>query len=627
MSFLRWLPLIREWRRRIFFWHGRSGGSREFIPDRHDDHALVLTVTKPSHVPRWQQLRFLHRLLSPKERKIFFLCAIVFLISASIGLVSVLRPRFVLVPTVGGSMTEALVGTPKFINPLYAPQNDVDRDLVALIYSGLFRTDDQLIPQPDLAERYRWIEDRRALEMTLRKDARFHDGEPVTSDDVVFTYQAAQNPAWRSPLLRLYRGITVTRIDDYTVQFRSDKSNPSLLYDLTLGILPAHLWEDVAETNAPLADLNIRPVGSGPYRVSSFTRDSKGAILTYTLKRVSNHYGVKPFLQERAFRFYPDRKQAIAAMRGNQVDALAFVSWSEVDEVKNERIHAFSISLPQETVAFFNTNAEILKDERVRQALGLAIDKQELSNLIGSHVEPVSSPFPFLMTSTTPASDLDAARSLLLEAGWELAEGASMRTKRPVPAKKSPRTKKTTASADQAAVAASSTPLILIIDAPNQSDLQKTADYLKRRWSLLGAHVEIRTNDTGTLKRGMTKDRAYDVLIWNVLLPPTQNLRTFWESAQATEGGRNFSNLKDRHVDTWLDAVEEATSTDMLREARQRLSDAIVARTPALFLLRSSYAYLVASNVRGAHDLLMALPADRLLQGATWYEKTGWRWK
>lgn len=626
MPFFRWFSIIRRWRRRLFFWHGRPDGSREFTPDRHDDHALVLTVTKPSHVPRWQQWRFLQRLFTSNERKIFFICAILFLFSMGLGLADTLRSRFVLVPTVGGTLTEAVIGSPKLINPLYAPQNDVDRDLTALVYSGLFRTDDQLAPQPDLAESYRWIEDRRTLEVTLHKDARFHDGEPVTADDVVFTYQAAQNVAWRSPLLRLYRGLTVLRMDDQTVQFRTDKSHPSLLHDLTLGILPAHLWEDVAETNAHLADLNIRPVGSGPYRSSSFTRDSKGAILAYTLKRVPSYYGIKPFLQERTFRFYPDRKQALAAMRGNQVDALAFVSWNEAESAKNERIRTYGIALPQETVAFFNTNANILKDERVRQALQLAVDRQELRDLIGPHVEPVTSPFPFFAVTSTSVPNLDAARALLVASGWELAEGTSVRAKRPEPTKAT-RTKRSTKSTEGTLPLASSTPLALVIDAPNQPDLQKTAEYLKRRWSLLGAHVEIRMSDADALKRGMVKDQIYDVLVWNVLLPPTQNLRTFWESAQAVEGGRNFSNLKDRSVDRWLDAVEYATSTEVLHAARMGLSEAIMTRTPALFLLRSSYAYLVARNIQGAHDLLIALPADRLLQSASWYAKTGWRWK
>lgn len=626
MPIFRWLSLARRWWQRLFFWHGRPEGSNEFTPDLHHDHALVLTVTKPSSVPRWQQWRFLHRLLSPRERKIFLICAAVFLISAGIALINVLLPRFVRVPTIGGTFTEALVGSPKLINPLYAPQNDVDRDLAALIYSGLFRLDDQLAPQPDLAENYRWMDERRTLEVSIRKDARFHDGEPVTSDDVVFTYEAAQNPAWRSPLLRVYRGLLVTRIDDQTVQFHLDNPNPSLLYDLTLGILPAHTWEDVADANAPLADMNIKPIGSGPYRFSSFTRDSKGAIQTYTLAGFSRYYGVRPFLQERAFLFYPDRKQALAAMRGNQIDALAFTSWSEAESIKNDRVRAYNISLPQETIAFFNTQTDRLKDERVRHALQLAVDRNELRDVVGPHVEPIYSPFPFLTDATATAADLDAARTLLVAAGWHLTEGSSVRTKL-LDSAKAARQKRAAKSTDQTETAASSTPLTIVIDTPNQPDLQKVADYLKRRWSLLGIQVDVRATDADTLKRGVVKDRAYEVLVWNVLLPPTQNLRTFWDSANAVSGGLNFSNLKDGNVDRLLGTVEESTSTEMINAARARLSNTITAHTPALFLLRSTYAYLVANNIQDVRDLTIATPADRLLQSAGWYVKTGWRWK
>jgi peptide/nickel transport system substrate-binding protein len=112
----------------------------------------------------------------------------------------VAAPHLIRVPTDGGTITEALIGSPKLINPLYAPLNDVDRDLAALIYSGLFRLDEKLEPQPDLVERYEWRENGKVLELTLRKDARFHDNTPVTADDVVFTYQSFKSAVWRSPL-------------------------------------------------------------------------------------------------------------------------------------------------------------------------------------------------------------------------------------------------------------------------------------------------------------------------------------------------------------------------------------------------------------------------------------------
>jgi ABC-type transport system substrate-binding protein len=99
--------------------------------------------------------------------------------------------RTELVPTGGGVFTEAVEGTPKLINPLFAPANDVDRDLVALIFSGLFRLDGQLNAVPDLTESFRWLENGKTLEVRLRNDARFHDGQPVTAHDVVFTYNAA----------------------------------------------------------------------------------------------------------------------------------------------------------------------------------------------------------------------------------------------------------------------------------------------------------------------------------------------------------------------------------------------------------------------------------------------------
>ena len=274
--------------------------------------------------------------------------------------------------------------------------NDVDRDLSALVYSGLFRLDAQLDPQPDLVESYEWREEGNVLELRLRKDARFHDHTPVTADDVVFTYQSVKNPSWRSPLAATFRQINPIRVDDTTVQFQLDKSNPQILTDLTLGILPAHLWKDIPGGNATLADINLRPIGSGPYQANSLRRDARGQILSYHLGRFEGFYGLKPHIQEWQFRFFTDRSQAMQALKNRQVDAFAFVPWSETAAFKRERLRSLQLQLPQETVAFFNLKDPLLKDAALRSILSQSIDRSELEELVKPHASLVDSPFRFL---------------------------------------------------------------------------------------------------------------------------------------------------------------------------------------------------------------------------------------
>ncbi len=620
-----WLRRVKAWWHRIFFWQSKEEGSRQFKPDVGHDHALVLAVTKKNLFPGLSQLRFLFRVLNKQERGMLVAAGLVGVFSILVGIGAFIQPHLHAIPGEGGILTEALVGSPKLLNPLYAPQNDVDRDLVALIYSGLFRIDADLNPQPDLATSYHWLEDDRTLEVRLRKDIRFHDGLQVTANDVVFTYQAAKDPSWRSALGNAFRDITVIRVDDQTVQFQLPTKNSAFLYDLTLGILPAHAWEDVRNTNAYLADVNLKPIGSGPYRVSSFTRDTRGQILKYHLRVNPDYYGMKPHIHEWVFRFYPDREQALYALQTNQVDSLAFVPWGEASQVKNENVQRISLELPQETVAFFNTNDVLLKDEGVRKALALAVDPAELEQLANGHATLIDGPFPFLQheLSTSSRGNLTASRDALTALGWTLREGESVRSYQ-APQGTSNKKSRTQPRADSTVT---TTKLHLTISVPDQTDLLKVADFLKRRWSLIGVRVDIRTDDSETLLRQAVDQRDYQLLIWNILLSPNQDISLFWSSEYATGRGLNLANLTDRDVDKALLEVKRATSTDALLRGRVQVAKAVTNHAPALFLLRPAYAYLLNKHVRGIRPMHISTPSDRLLQSADWYIKTEWTWK
>ncbi len=619
------LSKLRTWWQRWFFWQRGTTGSTEFKPEAHHDHALVLAIKEPTTRTHLQHLRFLNHVFSPHERRFFWGSIGVCCLALSLGVFLIIRPHLVAVPASGGMLTEALVGTPKLINPLYAPLNDVDRDLCALIYSGLFRVNEALVPIPDLAERYRWSDDGKTLEISLRKDARFHDGTPVTARDVVFTYDTVRNPSWRSPIASIFKHVEPIRVDDTTVQFRVDQANPNLLMDLTLGILPAHIWEDVQGPTAALAEANLKPIGSGPYQLESLKRDQKGNLFSFKLSKFSGYYGQAPYLDSWQFRFYPDRIQAQAALQNKQVDALAFVPWQDVTDMKHGNIQSATIELPQETIAFLNVKHPLLKDVRLRQALNLAIDKHELQELIGDNARVVGSPFPFIEATSTYSSDIEGARILLNTLGWRLPADGSVRV---FEALVTPRSKsKNTAPSTPKPTHSSSTELALTIDLPNQADLIKVAELLKRRWSLLGIRVDVQAHNPEDLLQNAISKRNYQVLLWNVLLSPTQDISVFWHSDNTNNQGLNLSNLTDRDVDQALDATKTATSTNAFEAARQTLSNMILKQTPAIFLLRPAYAYLLSQDVKGVRNMRLSRPSERLLRASDWYLSTSWKWR
>lgn len=618
------LDRVRGVVRRAFFWLPSSSKeeSSERPPEAHHDHALVLSVVAPERMPRLGQLRHLLRFLTPLETRLFLSAAMLAVLSLGTAATAFTLSRLISVPVVGGTLTEAVVGEPKYLNPLDAPTNDVDRDLVRLIYSGLFRLNGTEVV-PDLAEHYRWSEDRKTLTVRVRKDARFHDGVPLTAADVRFTIENAQDPSRKSPLRGTFHGVRVSIPDQTTAIFTLDRPDPQFLIKLTIGILPAHVWQNIPSTNARLSDLNLKPIGSGPFRVKSFLRDNLGGIHSYTLERVDRFYGAKPFIKTAVFRFFTDRVSAMDALKANLVDAVAFSAPEDARSLAaSGRVRDIKLELPQMTIAFFNVKDKILSSNEIRQALTLAVNRTELLTAQGGSAELLDGPYPFETVSST-SPDLERARELLTEANWILPPNGNIRIWSPKPQKK-----KKPLAATALAIAASSTELAVTVSFPNDAALEPVAESLKRAWSLLGIHVTLEPLTTEELMRRATRERTTHIVLLNILLGPDQDLFPFWWSGQAADRGLNISNLKNRAVDDALEALRNTTTTESLRRARGTLSSAILATTPALFVSRPIQHYLISQNVKGIPERITAFaPAERFQTMEQWYKKMGWRWK
>lgn len=615
---LAFLQRLRVLFKRIFFWHEGNTRTNEQIHAHTHDHALVVGVTKPKTVPKWRQLRYAARVFNRKEKRMVAIAALLFIVTGSAAATLLFGTHVETVPAVGGRVIEAVVGAPKYPHPFYASTNDPDQDLTALVYAGLFRRTDGSRVAPDLVERYEWTEDGTRLTLALREDARFHDGVPVTAADVAFTIAAAKDVSWKSNLQNALRGVSIESAVAREIVLTLDRADTGLLDTLTFGILPAHIWQDIPPGSAHLADANIKPIGAGPFRVRSFIRDTRGAIVAYTLERNSQYHGLKPYIQFLELRFFPDHVLAEEALRAGQVDALAFVPGPSVEDLaKHDRLDASIMELPQETIAFFNVNDDTLKDLKVRQALMLAVEREEVVAAQAGIASPVYGPFPFVAQSapsSTAEERMDDARALLTEAGWRYPSANEADA-----AREGIRIK---------ANSSSTTPLALTLTVPDVPDLVAVADVLKRRWALLGAEISVHIENPEVLARAITTNRDAQILLWNVLLTSAQDQYPIWWSGEATGRGLNLSNLSDRDVDDAIEGIRLATTTQALAAARQTFTDAVLARAPAAFLTRPGYGYVHTTRIQGLPERMqLGAPSDRFATISDWYVKTGWRWK
>ncbi|MFA4955141.1 MAG: ABC transporter substrate-binding protein [Patescibacteria group bacterium] len=594
-------------------------------PETEPDRALVISITAPKKIPGLSQLRNSYRILSSKEQKVAFAALAIFILSLGTAFIALASSHWGTTPTSGGALSEALVGQPKFINPIDAVANDVDRDLVKLVYSGLFKYQG-LESVPDMAKDYAWSDDRKTLTVHLKPNIFFHDGVALTTEDVLFTLDTLQDPAHKSPVLPLYRNIKASAPDQSTVIFELDKPDVNFLSKLTIGIMPAHLWQELPSDSLRLSDLNLKPVGSGPFKIKSFTRDNLGNIHSYTLEKFDKYYGTKPFIKTVSFQFFADRKQASEAFKTGLVDSLAFNSAGDAARLTGAQNKLdVRLELPNETVAFFNLKRKPLQSKEVRTALALAVDRSQLLESQNITAQPVAGPFPFA-SDAPPKADLEQARKILDLAGWVLPENGNVRHL--APKKPEPTKGKKTVAITTPTPTASTTELAVSIVVPDEPDLVNAAEGLKRQWSLLGVKVEIIPVSMDEVLRRATRERSADVVLLNVYLGPDQDLFPFWWSGQTGDRGLNFSGLSDRSVDDALEKVRNATSSEALPALQKALTQSIQTTVSAVFLARPVQHYLVHSRIKGVNlNPLIAEPADRFDDLTNWYVKTWFKWK
>ena len=194
--------------------------------------------------------------LKTKDRLLFGVFFSLFLFGAILLVIDFYFKNTAIVPAPGGTLKEGVVGQPQFINPIYA-QTDVDRDLVNLVFSGLMKYGKDGQIEPDLIKDYQIENQGRVYIITLKKSVFFHDGQPLTADDVIFTIQSIQNPDLKSPLLAKWYGVEIEKLSDYQIKFTLKNPYPAFLENLTLKILPAHIWKNVSPQNFLFSPYNL----------------------------------------------------------------------------------------------------------------------------------------------------------------------------------------------------------------------------------------------------------------------------------------------------------------------------------------------------------------------------------
>jgi peptide/nickel transport system substrate-binding protein len=549
-------------------------------------------------------------------RALFFFFVGLLVLSA-VGLLYIVEAEIVVpVPAYGGELTEGIVGSPRFINPVLAI-SDADNDLTSLVYSGLLKATPTGTYIPDLAESYDVSQDGLTYTVHMRPDATFQDGTPVTADDVIFTVEKVQDQALKSPVYADWVGVTATEVDSHTVTFTLKTPYAPFVQNLTLGILPKALWQDVSDDEFPFSNLNTNPIGSGPYKVSGIGRGSDGVPSSYTLTAFNNYALGEPYLTTLTFRFYQSEDALTSALSQGQVEAGSGISPEALGSVSGLQVE--TAPLNRVFGVFFNQNQSVvLRDVAVRQALNDAIDRSDLvQKVLGGYGVPLDGPIPPSLLNgaaeapqSATSSDALAAQAEqeLIKDGWVLNSAGVLQ--------------KTTGKGSSATTETRSFDLSTA-DVP---ELRAAAEYLKEQWAKMGASVNIQIFEQGDLTQNVIEPRKYDALLFGEVVGREPDLFAFWDSSQRNDPGLNIAMYANTAADAALEDMR--TTNDSAQQAKdyQTFETQLASDVPAVFLYAPDFVYTVPNDLLGLTLGLIETPSDRFLSVTQWHRQVDYVW-
>lgn len=628
----RWFSRINfsfliTWLKNIF-WRGQT--------QLELDKKLVFSLAK-SRWPSFKQLKYVKKYLNPAERLAVGVCLAIILFSSIFLAARFYKTHLRVIPIAGGDYTEGAVGSIKYINPLYASVSDLDSDLAELVYSSLFKRNARAELVNDLAEKYEVSPDGRTYLIKVRSDAVWHNGSPVTVDDVVFTFEAIKNIKYKSTWREAFSGVEITKVDDKTMAFNLAEPYAAFLDLLNFGILPQELWQQIEPAAASLAELNLKPVGSGRYKFKSLVKDKSGNIRTYILARNENYYGQKARINTISFKLFGNLPETISALNNNLIDGISYLPESDKNQVvAQDSLNFYNLNLPKISAVFFNVKSNpALADKKVRQALALAIDKNKMvAEIMAGNARLIDGPIlpdSFAYNNEIKKYDYNAASSsrLLAEAGWKIADLTAAditRAKADLKAKDEAVKKQAEAKIKMGPgkwLVNNNNYLTITLTTVDNQEYGRAAELIAKFWHDLNIKTEINLAPANQIQTDIIKSRNFTALIYGEITGADPDPYAFWHSSQAGLAGLNIADYANKEVDKLLEDGRLNSKPEVRRDKYKKFQEIIAEDEPAIFLYSPNYTYVQAKKIKGFNVKSIILPSDRFGDISQWYINTG----
>lgn len=441
--------------------------------------------------------------------------------------------------------------SPSRLNPIISTDS-ASSDISQWLFNGLLKYDKNGKVTTDLASSYEF-EDNTKLLIKLKKDVLWHDGEKFTADDVIFTYEKIMDKNVFTPLKSNFKKVkSVKKLDDYTIEIEYKKPYFKALVTWMVSIIPEHILKD--EKNIMTSSFNKKPIGTGPYILKEFKNSSDIILLAN-----ENYFEGRANIDKIKYKFIPDPNTSFLFLKQKKLDLGGLTPLQLNRQVKQEFKKEYKI-IEQPSFGYsylgFNLRTEKFKDIKIRQALSLGINRQELVDILYFGYGVVCNgpflPGTFAYNENTQAikPDLEKAKKLLREAGYD-----------------------------------EKNPLEFEVITNTGNDIRiNAAQILQYQLSKIGVKMKIRVMEWQAFINTVVNPRNFEAILlgWSLALMP--DAYPLWHSDSDKKGGFNLVGYRNKEVDKLIEEGSTTINQEELGNIYKRIFTKISEDLPYLFL-------------------------------------------
>jgi peptide/nickel transport system substrate-binding protein len=477
----------------------------------------------------------------------------------------------------GDAFVTASIGEPSNLIPFLA-SDSASAEVSRLIFNGLVKYDEHLKLTGDLAESWEILEGGLKIVFHLRRDVLWQDGTRFTAKDVEFTFKKLTDPQVPTPYSSSFEKVESLKVlDEFTLEIHYAEPFSPGLASWGMGIIPEHL---LAGENLLSTKFARMPVGTGPYKLKKWVT---GQFLTLSSNK--NYFEGRPNIDRLVYRIIPDEATTFLELQTENLDTSSLTPLQYDRQIQTPFFKKNYISYrwtgQQYSYMGYNLTNSFFSDKRVRKAIGMAIDKQEIISATRlGHGKICTGPFlpdswAFNFAVQPAGFNREAAKELLKDAGWEDHDGDGI--------------------LDKNGIKFSFT----LMTNQGNGERKMASEIIQKRLRDIGIEIKIQIMEWSVLLKEFIHPRRFEAVLlgWNLAVDP--DLYGIFHSSRVAPGQFNFVSFKNEEVDRLLEEGRKVFEEEKRAPIYRRIHEIIAEEEPYTFLYTSEALVVLHSRFQG----------------------------